>query len=134
MKKPKKWRKWVSKIFPALISMILEIRQWSKFCQAQRNQQSNVRNYCQARFYWIQTKKISLKSEFVGSGFVKTRDEDVKVHSFLKQCLHDLILWKQGLFFTKPFQASPCWHQLKDHLFIKWKKIKKITVSKMNRF
>ena len=30
------------------------------------------------------------------------------------------ILWKQGRF-TKPFQASSIWYQLKDLVFIKWK-------------
>jgi hypothetical protein len=38
-----------------------------------------------------------------------------KFHLFLKQCLHDLHFLKT---FTKPFQASPCWHQLKYLVFI----------------
>jgi hypothetical protein len=52
-----------------------------------------------------------------------------EVRSFIKQCLHIFTLWKQ-IRFTKPFQASPYWHQLKYLVFMKWKN----TVSKMNGF
>ena len=40
----------------------------------------------------------------------------VKVYSFCTI----FIFWKQGPF-TKPFQAYPSWHQVKDLVFIKWK-------------
>jgi len=43
-----------------------------------------------------------------------------KVHLFLKQYLRNLHFMKTR-FFTKPFQASPSWHQLKALLFIKWR-------------
>ena len=43
-----------------------------------------------------------------------------KVHSFLNSVSKIFILWKQGPF-TKPFKASPSWHQLKDLVFIKMK-------------
>ena len=51
-----------------------------------------------------------------------------KVHLFLKRCLHNLPCMKKEILFTKPYQASPSWRQLKDLVFINWKN----TVSKMN--
>ena len=39
-------------------------------------------------------------------------------------------LYENKVFFTKPFQASPCRHQLKDLVFINWKTL----ISKMKRF
>ena len=47
---------------------------------------------------------------------------------FLRQYLHNLYFMKtRYILFTKPFQASPCWHQVpcfhkvkKTHLFQRW--------------
>ena len=53
-----------------------------------------------------------------------------KVHWFLKKVSALSSLYENKVLFTKPFQASSIWHQLKDVVFINWKG----AVSKMNEF
>ena len=67
---------------------------------------SNFRN---KNFNWI----INLCKNLLNTD-IWIKISFTKVLTFLKHCLHDL-----NFTFTKPFQASPRWHQLKYLIFIR---------------